>query len=243
MKNCRAELLCPHILRLLAGSADADVAQVIAALSGWNYRYDLASNAPTVFETFMALWTRHVLAVHLPARLLDLTVAADRTGDQSAGGRGAGLFCYRHGDAGRSGSEAGGCRAAGTAGRRSVGLAVGARAPRALASSGVLAGAGRGVGYRAGAGGRRLAHRAQHRRRAAAARRELGRGVSDRGGLSAIPAAFLAVQNIGNSGVPGSPHYRDQFRPWIDGTYHVVHLTHDGVERDCASTTRLLPAG
>ena len=31
----------------------------------------------------------------------------------------------------------------------------------------------------------------------------------------ATPASFLAVQNIGNSGVPGSPHYRDQFQPWI----------------------------
>jgi penicillin G amidase len=59
----------------------------------------------------------------------------------------------------------------------------------------------------------------------------------------ADPSSFLAVQNIGNSGVPGSPHYRDQFRPWIDGTYHVVHLTREGVDRDCASTTRLVPPG
>ena len=34
---------------------------------------------------------------------------------------------------------------------------------------------------------------------------------------------FLAVQNIGNSGVPGSPHYRDQFEPWLRGCYHTVH--------------------
>src|SRR5208283_3476814 len=40
VKNCRAERSCPHILRLLAGSADGDVAQVVGALSGWDYRYD-----------------------------------------------------------------------------------------------------------------------------------------------------------------------------------------------------------
>ena len=41
---------------------------------------------------------------------------------------------------------------------------------------------------------------------------------------SPTPDSFLAVQNIGNSGVPGSPHYRDQFEPWLRGEYHVVHL-------------------
>ena len=56
----------------------------------------------------------------------------------------------------------------------------------------------------------------------------------------AEPDAFLAVQNIGNSGVPGSIHYRDQFEPWLRGTYHVVHLDRDKLER--ATTTLILPA-
>ena len=47
----------------------------------------------------------------------------------------------------------------------------------------------------------------------------------------ADPGSFLAVQNIGNSGVPGNPHYRDQFEPWLRGTYHVVHLDREKVER------------
>jgi penicillin amidase len=55
------------------------------------------------------------------------------------------------------------------------------------------------------------------------------------------PDSFLAVQNIGNSGVPGSPHYRDQFHPWLDGTYHVVHLRPGDVELDCVTTTRIVP--
>jgi len=53
----------------------------------------------------------------------------------------------------------------------------------------------------------------------------------------ATPDRFLAVQNIGNSGVPGDPHYCDQFEPWLHGDYHTVHLRRDAVEADCESIT------
>ena len=55
------------------------------------------------------------------------------------------------------------------------------------------------------------------------------------------PDRFLAVQNIGNSGVPGSPHYRDQFGPWLRGEYHTVHLRRQAVEEDCESVTVIDP--
>ena len=55
----------------------------------------------------------------------------------------------------------------------------------------------------------------------------------------AKPDTFLAVQNIGNSGIPGSPHYRDQFEPWLQGTYHTVALSRAGVEADRAVTTTI----
>ena len=42
------------------------------------------------------------------------------------------------------------------------------------------------------------------------------------------PDHFLACQNAGNSGQPGSPHYGDGFAPWIAGEYHVVHLRRGG---------------
>jgi penicillin amidase len=57
----------------------------------------------------------------------------------------------------------------------------------------------------------------------------------------AAPDYFRAVQNIGNSGVPGSPHYQDQFEPWLRGEYHIVHLRRDKVEADCESTTIIEP--
>jgi penicillin amidase len=56
------------------------------------------------------------------------------------------------------------------------------------------------------------------------------------------PESFLAVQNIGNSGVPDSPHYKDQFEPWLRGEYHTVQLRRDRVEADCESTTIIQPA-
>ena len=55
------------------------------------------------------------------------------------------------------------------------------------------------------------------------------------------PSSFLAVQNIGNSGVPGNPHYSDQFEPWLRGEYHTVQLRRDRVEADCESTTIIQP--
>jgi penicillin amidase len=49
------------------------------------------------------------------------------------------------------------------------------------------------------------------------------------------------VQNIGNSGMPGSPHYRDQFQPFIKGEYHVVSLDRAEIEKMLESTTTLEP--
>ena len=48
----------------------------------------------------------------------------------------------------------------------------------------------------------------------------------------ADPTRILAVQNAGNSGQPGSPHYADGFEPWLAGRYHVVDLDHEWVMGD-----------
>ena len=57
------------------------------------------------------------------------------------------------------------------------------------------------------------------------------------------PDHFLACQNAGNSGQPGSPHYGDGFAPWIAGEYHVVHLRREAVEADLEGRTLLRPTG
>ena len=55
----------------------------------------------------------------------------------------------------------------------------------------------------------------------------------------ADPDHLPAMQNIGNSGRPDSPHYRDQFADWLAGRYHVVSLRREDVERDIESAVRL----
>jgi hypothetical protein len=41
---------------------------------------------------------------------------------------------------------------------------------------------------------------------------------------------------------PGSAHHRDQFEPWLRGTYPVVDLDREKAEEDRATTTLILPA-
>ena len=52
----------------------------------------------------------------------------------------------------------------------------------------------------------------------------------------ADPQHILAVQNIGNSGKPGHPHYADQFEDWLAGRYHTMSLRRADVERDLESS-------
>jgi penicillin G amidase len=73
VKSSRAERVCPHIVRLLAGNRDDASATLRDVLGDWDYHYTLTSIAPTLFEMFMVLWQRAVLVEYLPERLLDLT--------------------------------------------------------------------------------------------------------------------------------------------------------------------------
>ena len=240
VKNCRAERNCPHILRYLTGNTDPDVAVLVTALAGWDYRYALVSAAPTVFESFMALWTRQVLAVHLPARLLDLTVQQSGLATSILAGEPSDYF-------------AGGTAAQVVAVAKLAVATLRARLGDDPAgwqwervhiahwkhpvSSDVL-GASFDIGPAPVDGGSHTVRNTGG---------ELPPHAASSGAEYRIvvdftaPNSFLAVQNIGNSGVPGSPHYRDQFRPWLDGTYHVVHLRPEAVEVDCVSATRIVP--
>ncbi len=240
VKNCRAERWCPPILAHLAASDDPEVALLAAALAGWDYRYTLNSTAPTLFETFMVLWSRHVLAVHLPARLLDLT--AQQTGLATSLLEGAAVDYF-----------AGGVAAAVIAVAKQAVATLRARLGddpsqwqwervhiahwRHPVSSPVLSDA-MDIGPAPVDGGSHTI-------------RNTGGELPPHGASSGAeyrivvdftaPDRFMAVQNIGNSGVPGSPHYRDQFQDWIAGRYHIVHLAREAVERDCVSTTRIMP--
>ena len=240
VKNVRATRTIPHILKALAGSTNPAAAELAAILAGWDHFYALETAAPTVFETFMALWNRHVQSAHLPAHLLDLTVQQTGLCTSVIEGEIANFF------------------------PEGLPAAVEQIAVAAIAALTSRLGADRA----AWAWGRvHIAHW-KHPLSSAANTAPFDIGPAPVNGGShtirntggelpphnaasgaeyrivvdfAAPASFRAVQNIGNSGVPGSPHYRDQFAPWLAGEYHTIHLTRAGVEADRVATTTIDP--
>lgn len=55
------------------------------------------------------------------------------------------------------------------------------------------------------------------------------------------PAGILATQNIGQSGRPESPHYRDQFGDWVEGIYHRIHFDRAVVEVERTARLQVAP--
>jgi penicillin G amidase len=236
VKNCRAERMVPRILRHLQGARDEAATMLRRALSDWDSRYTLTSIAPTLFEAFMALWQREVAGLHLPERLLDLThqqtgLAASLLEDDN-------IRYFPDGTAAH----------------------VVTVAERAVASLRTRLGNDE-AGWQWG-----RIHQAHWHHPLGDAAFDIGPSEVDGGSHTlrntggelpphaassgaeyrivvdfTSPQSFLAVQNIGNSGVPGSPHYRDQFEPWLRGEYHTVHLHREAVEADCESKMLIEP--
>jgi penicillin amidase len=231
--NMRAQRLVPAILRLLPPEDP-----VAIGLAGWDFAYTTESPAPTLFETFMFLWQRATAEVHMPARLRDLVVQQ------------TGLGCALLADPARPffprGTEATARQVAAAALdtlRERLGPNVSAWAWGKLhlahwkhplsdtALSEIFdigpAPVDGGSHTVRNTGGELPPHNA-----ASGAEYRI---VVD----FAEPDRFLAVQNIGNSGIPEHKHYRDQFGPWLRGEYHTVHL--DRAHIPVESVTALLP--
>ncbi len=230
VKNCRAERLCPHIVRHLDG---VDAASSLRRMLGdWDYRYAGTSIAATVFEAFMALWQREVISQHMPERLLDLT--HQQTGLAVALLEDASVAYFADGTAkhvstvaaktldtlqaklGRDEASWQWGRVHQAHWRHPVGDVACDIGPREVDG---------GSHTLRNTGGELPPHSASS-------------GAEYRIVVDfATPDRFLAVQNIGNSGVPGDPHYCDQFEQWLRGDYHTVHLRRDAVEADCETAT------
>jgi penicillin amidase len=237
IKSCRAERLCPPLVAWLAESTTGDVVQLRAVLSAWDVRYALDSPAPTLFETFMEVWEERVARARFPAELLSLV--------HGQGGPSARLI-----ERGDLDWFSGDLRVEIEAAARDAMQQVRAR---------------HGVDPAGWQWGR--VHQAHWRHPLSTPEREwldVGPSPVD-GGVDTIrntgvgqpafsassgaeyrmvvdfaePDRFLAVQNIGNSGQPGSPHYADQFSQWLAGEYHTVALRRSDVERDLEGTTVL----
>ena len=238
--NTRAERTVPHILAALEHAHDSEAQEFAAALRSWDWRYTLDSVGPTLFETFMALWNRAVQGVHLPDRLLDLTV--QQTGLCVSVLEGGVPDYFPEGLAAKVAEVArlsmrtlsarlGADQAAWAWGRVHIAHWRHPLSGPATASAFDIGPAPVDGGSHTlrNTGGELAPHQA-----ASGAEYRIVVDFS-------APDRFLAVQNIGNSGVPGSPFYRDQFEPWLKGEYHVVHLTRAGVEADRAACTSIEP--
>jgi len=51
----------------------------------------------------------------------------------------------------------------------------------------------------------------------------------------------LRLLEVGQSGQPGSPFYRNQFPEWIRGDYHVLSLDRATVEKERTASVRFEP--
>ena len=171
----------------------------------------------------MALWQRRVLAQHLPARLIDL--ASSRPDSRVTLLAGAEMPLFPQGTRPSSASRRPGARRLrGRLGEDAAGAGSGAVC---IWRTGVTRSRRRrrpevfDIGPRAVDGGSHTVRNTGG---------ELPPHAANSGAEYRIVVDFagagvvLAVQNIGNSGVPGSIHYRISSRPWLRGDYHVVHL-------------------
>jgi penicillin amidase len=207
-----------------------------AVLSAWDYRYTVEDSAPTLWETFMEVWLERVARERFPAELVPLVrgqggpaarliecgdlvdwFGADlRVELESAARAAMELVRARHG-ADPAGWQWGQVHQA----HWRHPLSTPDREWLDIGPTPVDGGSDTVRNTGAGQPAFSAASGAEYRM------------VVD----FAEPDRFLAVQNIGNSGQPGSPHYADQFAPWLAGEYHVVALRRADLERDLEGQT------
>lgn len=237
VKSCRAERACPALAGWLEDAEQPDAVLLREVLSEWDYRYTLESTAPTLFETFMHVWQEGVAREHFPEHVVPLVKGAG----------GAAMQLIERGD-----DE---LKWFSTDVRDEIVAAACAAVAQLRAARGSDP-----VNWQWG-----KVHQAHWRHPVNAAfdigpapvdggpdcLRNTGAGQDSLEATSgaeyrlvfdfAEPDRFLAVQNIGNSGEPGSPHYSDQFEAWLAGSYHTVSLARADVERDAEATTIVEP--
>ncbi len=241
-KGCRAERLCPPLLRRLAASGDPDVKLACDILGAWDERYTKESVAPLLFDSLLARWQERVAAERFPKRLVPLVKAFGGVAARLIEVDDLGWFANDT-DAAliatataivrelreRFGSDTRGW----TWGPNHQAywkhpLSNMATGPSFDIGPIAVDGAGDTVRNTGGGSPPYAANSGAEYRM-----------VVD----FADPTRFLAVQNIGNAGQPGSPHYADQFAPWLAGDYHTVSLVRDDVERDAEGRIVLEPNG
>jgi penicillin amidase len=242
VKNLRAAELCPPLCERLRDSRDDDIRLFVDILTKWDFHYRLDSPAPAIFEAFMAFWQTRVAAERMPERLVPLVKGQGCAAARLLLGEDLEWFAQGVQDALISTAKE-----VITALRQRHGAEPGTwswgdvhRAHLRHPLSNDANASVFDIGPTGCPGGAETVS-------------NTGVGTppefAANGGVEyrlivdfAEPDRFWAVQNAGNSGQPGGPHYADQFEDWVAGRYHEVRLTREDVERDSQSQTTLLPA-
>ena len=240
VKSVRSERVVPGILKALKGATAPEAKIVSDALKGWDFNYTTGSIAPTVFETFMYHWQRRVVSEHMPDRLIDLTMQQTNLACHLLEKPTTKYF------------------------KTSVAAEAAKSAKQAVETLKKRLGADQ---KKWNWGAIHVAHwKHPLSDKANAAKFDIGPRATDGGSHTvrnmggelpphaassgaeyrivvdfAKPGSFRATQNVGNSGVPGNPHYRDQFDDFINGKYHTVQLKRAAVEADLESKTEIAP--
>lgn len=241
VKSCRAERLCPPLIAALTPSENPDVVLLRDTLSTWDLSFSTDQVGPTLFDTFTEVWQERVARERFPSELVDLVKGSGagalliergddlhwfrgdvRTEIQSAAVETIALTKSRFGPDPSNWTwgnvhQAHWKHPLSTFGQTE--FDVGPAPVDGGADTVRNTGAGQPA-FSANSG-------AEYRL------------VVD----FAEPDRFLAVQNLGNSGNPEDPHYKDQFADWVAGNYHVVHFRRPDLERDAEGTLVLHPSG
>ena len=244
VRSLRAVTCLPGLCKLLERDDRSDIRQAVALLADWNGDCLPELAAPTIFNVFFVDWCQRVAAERFPAVAVPLLSAGieglaaqllhdahDSAWFDGSGRRDSVRETFRC-TLDRLAKRFGPVIADWTwgrlhrldlkhflAGRGDLGLLLNQGGEGVRGDATTVCNTGRGPDFEAavGAGFRMLCD------------------------LGESPAGLWMVDVQSHSGHCGSPHYRDQFRDWLDGNYHFLPLDRAEAASGVTSSLRLDP--
>jgi penicillin amidase len=241
--SLRAHRCLPGMLGVLEQDEDEGVAEAVERLRGWDCRVEVDAVGPTIFNVFFAEWTNVVARERFrgeaAALLADGTagVAASLLGADPAGWFAPG----RRESAIRQAFRAALDFLTERLGPDRTRWTWGRLHPMPLRH--FLSGRG-DLGPLLDHGGIGVPGDMQtvcNTGGTAAFEARTGAGYRLIADLAVSPPELWAVDAQGQSGHPGSPHYRDQLSDWLEGEYHRLPLDPAAAEAEARQTLRLEP--
>lgn len=239
--SVQARQLRPALVRRLAGETDPDVQMLGRLLTDWDDRFETTTSAPTVYEAFLTAWKARVAAERFPSHLASLVVGQGNAWARLLEDDHLPWFHTDKQEAIRECARQAIAELRSRFGADPANWAWGKVHQASFRH--LLANPASADAFDIGPHGVPGS---------ASTVRNTGLGADPPFGADsgaeyrlvvdlADSTHFWATLNIGQSGQPGSPHYRDQFLDWVRGDYHVVQLERAAVETEQTAVVRLEP--